>query len=158
MSAFEQQHPVVPLYSCQNEAVLAAGCSRCSAFSISTLAANAVLVHPWLQVVGVTVQSVVLQALDGTQTELQLQPEEKRNPVLLNSTFCTNAVLKVSQAGRHQANGSCLFCRGPVCHCSWLDLSSLHCWSKTLQVKTEILVSNLNTIKLIWFPSPVIGS
>lgn len=43
------------------------------------------------------IDSVVLQALDGTQTELQLDAAGNTNPVLLNSTVCSNAVLKVSE-------------------------------------------------------------
>lgn len=44
------------------------------------------------------VDSIVVQALDGMQTEMQLEAAENLNPVLLNSTVCSNAVLKVSEA------------------------------------------------------------
>lgn len=47
------------------------------------------------------VDSVVLQAVDGTQTELQMDGGEILNPVLLNSTFCANVVLKVSPSVSH---------------------------------------------------------
>lgn len=49
-----------------------------------------------LELVPVEVASVVLQSVDGTQTALKVNGEEHLNPVLLNSTFCANVVLKVS--------------------------------------------------------------
>lgn len=59
---------------------------------------------------GVGVNSVVLQALDGMQTELQLEAAENLDPVLLNSTFCSNVVLKVREAGSELRGFS--FCGG----------------------------------------------
>lgn len=50
-----------------------------------------------LEVVPVEVASVVLQSVDGTQTELQISGGENLNPVLLNPALCANVVLKVSQ-------------------------------------------------------------
>lgn len=49
-----------------------------------------------LEVVPVEVSSVILQSVDGTQTELQISGENT-DPVLLNPTLCANVVLKVSQ-------------------------------------------------------------
>lgn len=49
-----------------------------------------------LEVLPVEVASVVLQSIDGTQTELQISGGENLNPVLLNPTLCANVVLKVS--------------------------------------------------------------
>ena len=48
-----------------------------------------------LQVVPVQVSSVILQSVDGTQTELQISDGENLNPLLLNRTLCANVVLKV---------------------------------------------------------------
>lgn len=50
-----------------------------------------------LEVVPVEVASVVLQSVDGTQTELQISGGENLNPLLLNPTLCANVVLKVGQ-------------------------------------------------------------
>lgn len=49
-----------------------------------------------LEVVPVEVTSVILQSVDGTQTELQISDGEHLSPVLLNPTLCANVVLKVS--------------------------------------------------------------
>lgn len=50
-----------------------------------------------LEVAPAEVGSVVLQSVDGTQTELQMSGGETLNPVLLSPTLCANVVLKVSQ-------------------------------------------------------------
>lgn len=42
--------------------------------------------------------SVVLQSVEGTQTELQMTAGKHLRPVLLNSSLCANVVLKVSSA------------------------------------------------------------
>uniref|UniRef100_A0A3Q3VKK7 Tectonic-1-3 domain-containing protein n=1 Tax=Mola mola TaxID=94237 RepID=A0A3Q3VKK7_MOLML len=42
------------------------------------------------------VASVILQSVNGTQTELQISGGENLNPFLLNPTLCANVVLKVS--------------------------------------------------------------
>ncbi|XP_075902747.1 tectonic-1-like [Nelusetta ayraudi] len=83
--------------SCSRQVSLSHDCSAQSAISMDTYTTVQLLAGKTAgaTVVGVTVESVVLQALDGTQTQLQLEAEENRSPVLLNSTFCTNAVLKV---------------------------------------------------------------
>lgn len=49
-----------------------------------------------LEVVPVQVASVVLQSVDGTETELKTSGGENLTPVLLNPTVCANVVLKVS--------------------------------------------------------------
>ncbi|KAM7000790.1 tectonic-1 [Tautogolabrus adspersus] len=46
-------------------------------------------------VVPVEVTSVVLQSVDGTQSELQISGAENFNPVLLKPTLCAHVVLKV---------------------------------------------------------------
>lgn len=57
------------------------------------------------EVIPAEVDSVVLQAVDGTQTRLQMDGGEILNPVLLNSTFCANVVLKVSLSVCMNLNG-----------------------------------------------------
>lgn len=81
--------------------VLLACSSGCTSFKHVEPETNSVFLKPlgWLQVIGVELESVVLQALDGSQAELKLDAEEKRNPVLVSSTLCADAVLKVSQPG-----------------------------------------------------------
>lgn len=51
-----------------------------------------------LEVVPVEVSSVVLQSLDGTQTELKMSGGENLTPVLLNPDLCANVVQKVSSS------------------------------------------------------------
>ncbi len=50
-----------------------------------------------MEVVPVDVVSVVLQSVDGSQTEVS-NSEDDLLPVLLNPSLCANVVLKVSQA------------------------------------------------------------
>ncbi|KAF3837754.1 hypothetical protein F7725_009522 [Dissostichus mawsoni] len=52
--------------------------------------------HPVLAVVPVQVCSVVLQSVEGTQTELQISEGEDLPPALLDPSLCANVVLKVS--------------------------------------------------------------
>lgn len=42
--------------------------------------------------------SVVLQSVEGTQTELQMTAGQNLHPVLLNPSLCANVVLKVRTA------------------------------------------------------------
>lgn len=42
--------------------------------------------------------SVILQSVEGTQTELQMDAGKNLQPVLLNSSLCANVVLKVRSA------------------------------------------------------------
>lgn len=49
----------------------------------------------FLQAVPVEVASLVLQSVDGTQSELQISSGENFRPVLLSPTLCSNVVLKV---------------------------------------------------------------
>lgn len=50
------------------------------------------------KVVPMEITSVVLQSVEGTQTELQVTTGEYLRPVLLNSSLCANVVLKVRTA------------------------------------------------------------
>lgn len=68
---------------------------RCLGYMIKQLTNGVFLML--LEVVPAEVGSVVLQSVDGTQTEQQMSGGETLNPVLLNSTLCANVVLKVSQ-------------------------------------------------------------
>ncbi|XP_034399174.1 tectonic-1 [Cyclopterus lumpus] len=55
--------------------------------------------------VPVEVASVVLQSVDGTQTELKVSGGENLNPVHLNPTFCANVVLKVAYVTKYNPAG-----------------------------------------------------
>lgn len=48
------------------------------------------------EVISVELASVVLQAVDGTQTEIQIDGENL-GPALVTPSLCANVVLKVSQ-------------------------------------------------------------
>lgn len=80
-----------------------------------------------LEVIPAEVDSVVLQSIDGTQTELQMSGGENLNPVLLNPTLCANVVLKVSQPdSKHDGTYSTFWIKSSQCielfyfikHCS----------------------------------------
>eukprot|EP00064_Thunnus_orientalis_P008061 superscaffoldBa00000935_g8083 len=75
---------------CSRRVVLEQDCSTLPALSMDTYT-NIQL----FAVVPVQVASVVLQSLDGTQTELNISGGENFNPDLLNPTICANVVLKV---------------------------------------------------------------
>ncbi|XP_054453794.1 tectonic-1-like isoform X2 [Anoplopoma fimbria] len=55
--------------------------------------------------VPVELASVVLQSVDGTQTELKISGGENLSPVLLNPTFCANVVLKVAYVTKYSPAG-----------------------------------------------------
>ncbi|KAK9517618.1 hypothetical protein VZT92_022971 [Zoarces viviparus] len=55
--------------------------------------------------VPVEVASVILQSVDGTQTELMISGGENLNPVLLNPTVCANVVLKVAYVTKYNPAG-----------------------------------------------------
>ncbi|XP_031733485.1 tectonic-1 isoform X1 [Anarrhichthys ocellatus] len=55
--------------------------------------------------VPVEVVSVILQSVDGTQTELMISGGENLNPVLLNPTVCANVVLKVAYMTKYNPAG-----------------------------------------------------
>lgn len=52
----------------------------------------------FLEVVSVEIASVILQSVEGTQTELQMISGKNLHPVLQNSSLCANVVLKVRSA------------------------------------------------------------
>ncbi|XP_068570287.1 tectonic-1 isoform X2 [Cebidichthys violaceus] len=55
--------------------------------------------------VPVEVASVVLQSVDGTQTELMISGGKNLNPLLLNPTVCANVVLKVAYVTKYNPAG-----------------------------------------------------
>ncbi|KAL7395646.1 hypothetical protein ABVT39_020737 [Epinephelus coioides] len=56
-------------------------------------------------VVPVELASVILQSVDGTQTELKMSDGEILNPVLLKPTLCANVVLKVAYMIKYNPAG-----------------------------------------------------
>lgn len=61
---------------------------------------NSIFFKFFLEVVSVQTASVVLQSVEGTQTQLQMDAGKSLQPVLLNSSLCANVVLKVRSTGR----------------------------------------------------------
>ncbi|XP_044061569.1 tectonic-1 isoform X2 [Siniperca chuatsi] len=82
---------------CSRRVVLKQDCSTLLALSMDTYTNIQLFVgrNKDTAVVPVEVASVVLQSVDGTQTELQISGGENLNPVLLNPILCENVVLKV---------------------------------------------------------------
>ncbi|XP_036934079.1 tectonic-1 [Acanthopagrus latus] len=82
---------------CTRDVVLEQDCSTLLALSIDTYTNIQVIAgkNKVADVVPVQVSSVILQSVDGTQTELQISDGENLNPLLLNRTLCANVVLKV---------------------------------------------------------------
>ncbi|CAJ1057985.1 tectonic-1-like isoform X2 [Xyrichtys novacula] len=56
-------------------------------------------------VIPVEVDSLILQAVDGTQSELQFSSDENFSPVLLNPSLCANVVLKVVYTVKYSSSG-----------------------------------------------------
>ncbi|XP_044220210.1 tectonic-1 isoform X1 [Thunnus albacares] len=82
---------------CSRRVVLEQDCSTLPALSMDTYTNIQLFAgkNKDAAVVPVQVASVVLQSLDGTQTELNISGGENFNPDLLNPTMCANVVLKV---------------------------------------------------------------
>uniref|UniRef100_UPI0037E71082 tectonic-1 n=1 Tax=Semicossyphus pulcher TaxID=241346 RepID=UPI0037E71082 len=82
---------------CSRQVVLDEDCSGLLALSMNTYTNIQLLSGKDTDaaVVPVEVASVVLQSVDGTQTELHVGAGENFNPVLLNPTLCANVALKV---------------------------------------------------------------
>ncbi|KAG8003787.1 Tectonic-1 [Nibea albiflora] len=85
---------------CSRHVVLEQDCSTLPALSMDTYT-NIQL----FAVVPVEVTSVILQSVDGTQTELQISDGENLNPVLLNPALCANVVLKVVYVMKYNPAG-----------------------------------------------------
>ncbi|XP_070769726.1 tectonic-1 [Enoplosus armatus] len=82
---------------CSRRVVLEQDCSTLLALSMDTYTNIQLFAgkNEDAAVVPVEVSSVVLQSVDGTQTELQISGGGSLNPVLLNPALCANVVLKV---------------------------------------------------------------
>ncbi|XP_045886798.1 tectonic-1-like isoform X2 [Micropterus dolomieu] len=82
---------------CSRRVVLEQDCSTLLALSIDTYTNIQLFAgkNKDAAVVPVEVDSVVLQSVDGTQTELQISGGENLTPILLNQVLCANVVLKV---------------------------------------------------------------
>ncbi|KAM7388905.1 hypothetical protein PAMP_022909 [Pampus punctatissimus] len=80
---------------CSRRVVLEQHCSTLTAISMDT----------YTNIQLFAVASVVLQSLEGTQTELKTSGGEIFNPVLLNTTVCANVVLKVVYVMKYSPAG-----------------------------------------------------
>ncbi|XP_034546051.1 tectonic-1-like isoform X2 [Notolabrus celidotus] len=92
---------------CSQQVVLDQDCSSLPALSMDTYT-NIQLLSGKSEdaaVVPVEVASLVLQSVDGTQSELQISGGENFSPVLLNPTLCANVVLKVVYTMKYSPSG-----------------------------------------------------
>ncbi|KAM7417068.1 hypothetical protein PAMA_016938 [Pampus argenteus] len=92
---------------CSRRVVLEQHCSTLPAISMDTYTNIQLFAgkNKDTAVVPVQVASVVLQSLEGTQTELKTSEGEIFNPVLLNTTACANVVLKVVYVMKYSPAG-----------------------------------------------------
>ncbi|XP_059202577.1 tectonic-1 [Centropristis striata] len=92
---------------CSRRVLLDQDCSALPALSSETYTNIQVFAgkNKDAEVVPVEVDSVVLQAVDGTQTELKISGGEKFKPVLLEPGLCSNVVLKVSYVVKYSPAG-----------------------------------------------------
>ncbi|KAI3352163.1 hypothetical protein L3Q82_020977 [Scortum barcoo] len=85
---------------CSRHLVLEQHCSNLPALSLDTYANI-----KFFALVPVEVASVILQSVDGTQTEQKKRGGENLIPVLLNPTVCANVVLKVAYLIKYNPTG-----------------------------------------------------
>ncbi|XP_027147057.1 tectonic-1 isoform X2 [Larimichthys crocea] len=93
---------------CSRHMVLEQDCSTLPALSMDTYTNIQLFAgkeNDAAEVVPVEVTSVILQSVDGTQTELQISDGEHLSPVLLNPTLCANVVLKVVYVMKYNPAG-----------------------------------------------------
>ncbi|XP_051277192.1 tectonic-1 isoform X2 [Dicentrarchus labrax] len=92
---------------CSRNVVLEQDCSTLLALSMGTYTSIQLFAgkNKDAAVVPVEVASVVLQSVDGTQTELQISGGENLSPALLNPTLCANVVLKVAYVIKYNPAG-----------------------------------------------------
>ncbi|XP_074503945.1 tectonic-1 [Sebastes fasciatus] len=92
---------------CSRRVVLQQNCSTLPALRMDTYTTIRLFAGKTedAAVVPVEVASVILQSVDGTQTELKISGGENLNPVLLNPTLCANVVLKVAYVIRYNPAG-----------------------------------------------------
>ncbi|XP_070819585.1 tectonic-1 [Chaetodon trifascialis] len=92
---------------CSRRVVLEQDCGALSALNMDTYTNIQLFAgkNEDAAVLPVEVASVILQSVDGTQTELQISGGENLNPVLLNPTLCANVVLKVISVIKYNPAG-----------------------------------------------------
>ncbi|CAK6977854.1 tectonic-1-like [Scomber scombrus] len=92
---------------CSRRVDLEQDCSTLPALSMDTYTDIQLLTgkNKDAEVVPVLLVSVVLQSLDGTQTELQISGGETFSPALLNPDVCANVVLKVVYVMKYSPDG-----------------------------------------------------
>lgn len=90
---------------CSRHVVLERDCSTLPTLNMASFTSIQVLAGRNSNVVPTEVTSVVLQSVEGTQTQLHPTAGENLRPVLLNSTLCANVVLKVSYVFKYTPAG-----------------------------------------------------
>ncbi|XP_042349796.1 tectonic-1-like [Plectropomus leopardus] len=92
---------------CSRRVVVEQDCSSLEALSMDTYTDILLFAGKTedAAVVRVDVASVVLQSVDGTQTELEISGGENLNSVLLQPSLCANVVLKVAYVIRYNPAG-----------------------------------------------------
>lgn len=90
---------------CSRPVVLERDCSTLPALSMDSFTRIQVLAGRNNSAVPTKVASVVLQSVEGTQTQLNLTAGQNLHPVLLNSTLCANVVLKVAYVLKYTPAG-----------------------------------------------------
>ncbi|XP_076595988.1 tectonic-1 [Chaetodon auriga] len=92
---------------CSRRVVLDQDCGTLSALNMDTYTNIQLFAgkNEDAAVLPVEVASVILQSVDGTQTELQISGGENLNPVLLSPTLCANVVLKVINVIKYNPAG-----------------------------------------------------
>ena len=81
---------------CSRQIVLGRDCSTLLTLNMDSFTSIQVLAGRNNNIVPTEVTSVVLQSVEGTQTQLHPAARKNLHPVLLNSTLCTNVVLKAA--------------------------------------------------------------
>ncbi|XP_074530834.1 tectonic-1-like [Halichoeres trimaculatus] len=92
---------------CSRQLVLDQDCGLLPALSLDTYTTIQLLSggSEDAAVVPVEVASLILQSVNGTQSELQISSGENFSPVLLSPTLCSNVVLKVIYTVRYSPSG-----------------------------------------------------
>lgn len=90
---------------CSRHVVLERDCSSLPTLSMDHFTSIQVLAGRNNNVVPTEVTSVVLQSVEGTQTQLHLTAGENLRPVLRNSALCANVVLKAAYVLKYTPAG-----------------------------------------------------
>ncbi|XP_039975094.1 tectonic-1 isoform X3 [Xiphias gladius] len=93
--------------ACSRRVVLGHDCSSLLAFNMDTYTNIQLFAgkNKDAAVVPVAVATVILNSVDGTQTELNISGGENLSPVLLNPDLCANVVLKVVYVMKYNRAG-----------------------------------------------------